>query len=241
MRGPTLFPVTSTATTSSGQISIIGQNGATTAAGAFVGIHVTAGDVYIRGLTISNGSNTGLVVEAGATIRMDRCYVLQNVGGLLVQSGANFDIANSIFDSNGSEKVGTTTTFGGIYLGGAAPATGPNRFWFNTVVNNLDRGVICHDLAQALTGMLLSANITGDYLSCAMDATSEWGTGSPIPNNGANSYSFSPNLDSTDHLTATSHCKGLIAPTVAHPSDDIDGDPRPKVAGGRLDCGADEF
>jgi hypothetical protein len=245
MSGSNLYPVTSTTTFSTGQITIISPStataAATTAAGAFAGIHVTAGDVYVRGLVVANGINTGLTVDAGATLRMDRCIVNGNAGGgLIVKSGANFDIANSVFDNNGPGLVGTTTTFGGIYLGGAAPSAGPHRFWFNTVVNNQDRGIICFDATQALTGMLLYGNTNGDFLSCAMDATSKWSSGSPTPS-GASSDITNPALSSTYHLTTASKCKDFVVATLAHPFDDIDGELRPKPANGKLDCGADEF
>jgi hypothetical protein len=245
MSGSNLYPVTSTTTFSSGQITLISPSiataAATTTAGAFVGIHVTAGDIYVRGLVVANGTNTGLTVDAGATLRMDRCIVKGNAGGgLIVKSGASFDIANSVFDDNGPGLVGTTTTFGGIYLGGAAPSAGPHRFWFNTVVNNQDRGIICFDTTQTLTGMLLFGNTNGDFLSCAMDATSKWSSGSPTPS-GASSDITNPALTSTDHLTSGSKCRDFINASVAHPFDDIDGELRPKPANGKLDCGADEY
>jgi hypothetical protein len=240
MTGSNLYPITSTSTSSSGQITIIGQGTATTAAGAFVGVHVTAGDVYIRGLTIASGSNSGLTVEAGATLRMDRCIVKANAGGgLVVLSGASFDIANSVFDNNGPGLVGTTTTFGGVYLGNSAPISGPNnRFWFNTIVNNQDRGIICFDTRQNLHGMLLYGNTNGDYLSCAMDATSKWSSGSPTPTSGSSDIT-NPALTSTYQLTAASKCRGFVNATVAHPFDDMDGDLRP--LGVNSDCGADKY
>jgi len=241
MSGSNLYPVTSTATSSTGQITIIGQSTATTTAGAFVGIHVAAGDVYVRGLTVASGTNAGLTVDAGATLRMDRCIVKGNAGGgLIVKSGANFDIANSVFDNNGPGLVGITTTYGGIYLGGSAPSAGPHRFWFNTVVNNQDRGIICFDTTQALTGMLLFGNTNGDFLSCAMDATSKWSSGSPTPS-GVFSDITNPALSSTYHLTTASKCRDFVSASTAHPVDDMDGELRPKPANGKLDCGADEF
>jgi hypothetical protein len=239
MSNSNLYPVTATAVSSSGKISIIGRNTATTAAGAFVGIHVTAGDVYLRNLTIAAGTNTGIVVESGATLRLDRCVVKNNDGGgLIVQSGASFDIANSVFDNNGPAAVNTIVPFGGVYLGGSVPAGGLHRFWFSTIVNNQDRGLVCADSTQSLTGMLLYGNVAGDWVGCAMDPTnSKWqspGTGSDVTD---------PAFSSTNpyHLTSSSHCKDFIVSTVAHPDDDLDGDSRPRPATGKLDCGADEY
>jgi hypothetical protein len=232
------------ASSSGSQISVVAPNTATVTPGAGIGIHINSGNVYVRGLTVQGGTvKAGIVVEAGATLALDRCVVKNNTGGgLIVQSGANFDVANSIFDGNGPGQIGTTTTFGGVYLGGGAPKTGPNRFWFSTVVNNADRGVICFDTTQALSGMLLTGNRSGDYLSCTMDKTSVWSSGKTTSDL-TSSYTNQAFLilDSTDHLTANHHCKDLLDPATPHPFDDIDGEARPKPANGNLDCGADEY
>jgi hypothetical protein len=241
VEGPAADGLSAVASTPSGsQISIIGENIATTSAGAAIGIHVTAGDVFVRGVTVANGtSKAGIVVESGATLRLDRCIIKNNVGGgLIVQAGASFDVANSVFDNNGPGVVSGVINFGGVYLGGSAPSSGPHRFWFSTIVNNQDRGVICYDNTQALSGMLLYGNVNGGWQNCTMDSTnSKWdspGTGSDVSD---------PAFSATNpyHLTSSSHCRDYINASLAHPSDDIDGDSRPKPATGKLDCGADEY
>ena len=230
---------------SGSQVSIFGQNSATISpGGADIGIQIVSGNAYVRGLTIqgvgASATNPGIVVEAGATLALDRCIVKANAGGLLVKPGANFDVANSVFDSNQQGLFGTTTLFGGIYLGGSPPSSGLHRLWFNTVVNNQGIGVICNEITQAPTGMLLYGNVGGDFLSCAMDATSKWSSGKPTPTSGSSDIT-DPALTSTYHLTTSSRCKDYVNASVAHPVDDMDGELRPKPANGKLDCGADEY
>jgi len=155
-----------------------------------------------------------------------------------VQPGASFDVGNCVFDNNGPGSVNTIIPFGGVFLGGSAPSSGPHRFWFSTIVNNQDRGLVCADTAQSLTGMLIYGNVNGGWVGCSMDSTnSKWdspGTGSDVSD---------PAFSSTNpyHLTAASHCRDFIASSLSHPPDDIDGESRPKPANGKLDCGADEY
>jgi hypothetical protein len=232
-----LSPISSTP--SGAQISIIGQNTATFTGSGVIGIHVSAGDVYIRNVTVANGSKVGVQVEAGAMLGLDRCIIKVNLGGgLIVQPGASFDIANSVFDNNGPGLFGTTVRFGGVYLGGSAPVSKPHRFWFSTVISNQETGVICADTSQELTGMLLYNNVGGGFLSCTLDNTnSKWdspGTGSDVND---------PALSTTNpyHLTLASRCRNFVSASLAHPNDDLDGESRPKPANGDCDCGADEY
>jgi hypothetical protein len=204
-----------------------------------------SGNFYVRGLKVQGAASTtvtpslpGVVVESGATLAMDGCYVTGFAGGLLVNPGANFDIANSVFAANVSGQFGSTTFFGGVYLGGSAPSAGPSRFWFNTVANNDDRGIICNEATQALSGVLSKGNSNSDYATCAMDKTSVWGSGRTAVD-GTTSYIGDVTLDSTYHLAATNHCRDLLDSTTPHPSNDIDSQARPR--GTKLDCGADEF
>jgi hypothetical protein len=235
------------------QVSIIGQNSPIVSVGAAnAGIELISGSLYIRGLTVQgvgNGSNgPGIQVDSSASfIGLDRCRILGNAGGLLLNAGVNFDINNSVFAANASGQVNTTTFFGGVYLGGSAPTTGLSQFRFNTIYNNSDRGVICADSTQKLTGIFAYSNQGGDYASCVMDKTSVWGNGKTAPDNTTsygNASSTDVSLvtsDSSYHLTATNHCRDLVDVSTSHPLDDIDGDSRPNPANGKLDCGADEI
>jgi hypothetical protein len=232
MRGTVALGIWTSSSTA-GQISVFGQNNATVSPGVDIGIHVISGDVYIRGLNVQGGGasavNAGIVVDTGATIHLDRCVVSKNAGGLLVHNGAGFEVANSVFAAN-QTGTGDFGAFGGVSLG--TKGTGlPGTFWFNTVVDNQQLGVVCTSNSQSLDGVLLSGNIGGDQFHCSMPATSKSGA----------TDTRDPQLDTTYHLTATSPCRDFIDMTIPHPTDDLDGESRPKPATGRLDCGADEY
>jgi hypothetical protein len=178
-------------------------------------IAITAGEVTLRDLTISNGNDAGVSVSGGAILHMDRCYVLNNTANGIITTNSAFDIANTVIASNGG------SAYSGVTLG-AYTGSGVKRFWFNTVVNNGVVGVVC-GASYTLTGVLINGNGIANFSSnCVTDATTS--TAAPI---------FGTNY----HLTATSPCVNAGGATC--PPDDIDGDPRP--IGTACDCGADEY
>jgi hypothetical protein len=223
LRGPeALTPFTASPT--GAPITVVGQMNATIAPGAFVGIRVSAGEVYLRGVTVSGSTQTGVIVENGATLRMERCLLTGNRGGLLALS-AGFDVANTVIASNkGALVPNTATSFGGVYL---RPAPGkPSVFRHNTIVDNEVIGLLCAE-ALPVKSLLVANNAVEQVLTCVPASSMVGGDPKFDP---ARPY----------HLTPASPCVAAGDMT-DFPGTDLDGDPRPLPAGTRTDCGADEL
>ena len=203
----------------SSRVLVAGQSSAkitNLGVGSHILVNITAGDVTLRDLTISGGNDAGVSVSGGATLHMDRCYVLNNTAYGIITTNSAFDIANTVIAGNGTDGLSSGAGLG-AYTG-----TGPKRFAFNTVVNNGLVGVACGS-SYTLTGILANGNGGLNFsASCVTDSTTS---------------TASPNLDANYHLTSSSFCRDHGGATC--PLDDIDGDTRP--IGTACDCGADEY
>jgi hypothetical protein len=214
------------AAVSGAQATVVGQLGASIVPGVDPGISIASGDVYVRNMIIDGGHDVGVKVANGAIIRLDRVIIRNNTKGGLVAQGTGFEVVNSVFDSNGSGSVGSSS-FAGAFLGMTSLPGAPHVFHYNTIINNMDKGVVCESATQMVSSLLLHGNMTGDYVNCMIAWSKLNGDGDPMFDT-ARPY----------HLTATSPCVGAGDPNDV-PPDDLDGQARPN--GGAVDCGADEF
>jgi hypothetical protein len=223
LRGPKGLPAWTYAK-SAFPLTVIGQQEARIAPGASVGVQLGSGaDVYLRSLTISRGEKVGVLVNGGATVRMNRCVVEENAGGVHVDGGG-FEITNSVVAKNGLAEatiMGVPVTFGGVLLTGASGK--PQRFDYNTVVDNKGTGVYCAS-GYAVKALLINNNTGTNTLACV---TSDSKIGEDPRFDPARPY----------RLSMSSPCVNA-GPATGVP-DDIDGEARPK--GAATDCGADEF
>jgi hypothetical protein len=198
-------------------------------------ISITAGDVLIRDLDVSLGSNpssskgivatgigttvrllrvriglgTGLGIQAdtGADFQMDRCLVQNNSGGGILINGSRYDIQNTVIANNG---------YGIKFAAASNPAS--SRFAFNTVVMNTGNAATC-DTSNRRS--LVGSIVAGAIDSCDTEK----------------STLSAPTFDSQRpfHLTGSLPCpNGDPAP---FPDHDFDGDLRKSP----VDCGADQF
>jgi len=205
--------------------TVVGQSGATITPGAYIGVHASAGTLYLRDLAIVGGTTlTGVVADGTAELHMDRCVVQGNkLGGVLV-TGSGVEIINTIVAGNMSTSSPVCGTWAGICVN-IAGTPSIARLQNDTVVANAGPGVACANASTTIAGSVLGGNTAGDVSQCALTPCC---TGTPS----------ALMLSSDYHLTAGSTaCIDKLDPSPLVP-DDIDGRPRSDA---KSDCGADEY
>jgi hypothetical protein len=174
IRGPTAVAGFTWSNASVGQLSVIGQAAATIAGGADPGIRLTAGDLYARGLTISQSADVGISASAGTAIRADRLVIENNLKGGVLLDGAEFEIANSRVTNNGPGQVGPTT-WGGILVAGVPAAPKAARLVRISVEQNKASGVTCAGAIEGM-GVYAAGNAAVDIATtCAISGCSPVG------------------------------------------------------------------
>lgn len=149
---------------SSPQMTVVGQNtGTLTGSNGAPTLHVTGGDLYVRGLTVTSGA-PGIAADGGAVLRLDHVSVSSNVAGGIILDGAAFDIRNTTVSNNGANIA--TLPFGGILIENLPTSTAtPRSIALCTVASNQLVGVVCGAgalLSPAPTSILATSNIGGD-------------------------------------------------------------------------------
>ena len=228
MRGPSLAPWSFNMTGKT--ITVVGQSGAALASGGAVGIHVSAGTVYVRSLNVGGGMGVGSpgVVADGGELHMDRCIVDGNMHGGILIDGAAYEITNTFITRNGSSMVGCQA-WGGVCIVHIAPGT-LDRFVNNTVAKNGQVGIFCGDPGLSnpsypVVGSIAIDSVGGiDTSGCAFSTCCGPGA---------------LNLDPQSYRPlAGSSCIDQLDPTMST-AYDFDGHARP--FGSMSDCGASEF
>ena len=163
------------------------------------GIAVTGAStkVTLLRVTASLGTGLGVDAEAGASLTMDECYVLNNSTGGIVINGASYSIQNTVIASNGY----------GIQFGSPIAANAQLRF--NTIVGNPIAATCDSTNTETFTNSILS----GPMANCNV---ADSVTTSPPP-----TFSTTPPY----HLTAHIGCP-TPPPAGTFPDHDIDGDSR---------------
>jgi hypothetical protein len=126
-------------------------------------ITITAGEVYMRNLTIqgiaSPASGMGINATAGTTLHLDTCAVVNNPGGGILLNGAAFDIKNSTVSNNGSGTAGAIR-WGGILVQNP-PTASTMAINLVTIQSNGQVGLSCTSTITASSSVLASGNVNG--------------------------------------------------------------------------------
>jgi hypothetical protein len=165
----------STSVSVSSPLIIVGKNAAKIipSAGGDA-ITITAGEVYLRNLTIqgiaSPASGMGINATAGTTLHLDTCAVVNNPGGGILLNGAAFDIKNTAVSNNGSGSLGGFS-WGGV-LADNPPTGGPTTLSNVTIQSNGQVGLVCSGIIAASTSVLATGNVNGSTKAIDQISTS---------------------------------------------------------------------
>jgi hypothetical protein len=151
---------------------IVGRNGVVTARTDTDGISMIAGDLSLRGLSItgnpSSSRGIGINVQAttlgSATLHIDGCTISKHADGGIFLSGAAFDIRNSTVTSNGAGQTADGTVWSGIRVDNL-PTSGSTTLDLVTISDNASTGLSCKAAIQG-QGVLATGNPTDITMSC---------------------------------------------------------------------------
>lgn len=198
-------------------------------------------DLEIRGASGNQGIGISVPTGNTATLTLSRVRILENTGGGVSISGAQFDISNSIVAKNGAPSA----PFGGVFITQAN--AGMRRFEFNTITQNqatvsITPGLLCSAIATRLdlANSIVYGNGTGAQVegaNCSWSYSDIGPTTAPGTENINMDPMFVNATEDNFHLMPTSPAKDAADPS-ATLDRDIDGDARPQ--GDRRDMGADE-
>jgi hypothetical protein len=141
------------------EISIVGQLSAVIA-GIDPGLHVTAGDVFVRNVKFGPSPSVGCQADVGSTLRLDHVVVTGNSGGGILIKSAAFDIQNTTVTNNGPGAEGAINWGGILVLN--PPAAGPAKLRLVTVQNNMNNGISCSAQLTMASEVLSTGNASPD-------------------------------------------------------------------------------
>jgi hypothetical protein len=170
----------------------VGKNSIITPAALSDGIGITAGEIYLRNLTVQGstslqtviGINAGTGGGSAVILHMDSCAVINNPGGGILLNGTAFDIKNTTVTGNGA---GLTSgyTWGGILVQNLPPVGSVTSLNLVTIKANNALGLDCTGTIQIQgTGVLATGNTTADISGCGFTSCTpalDGGTGCGAP------------------------------------------------------------
>jgi hypothetical protein len=142
--------------TGAGKLALVGQANALLGPGAGVGLIVSGGELYARGLTIEGGTKQAVEVGIGAKLQLENSKVTNNKQGGILVNGGTLVLRNSTVSGNGpGDFMGMGIFWGGIRMQSPAVGTSLEKV---SVVNNNNTGISC-SAAVTGSGVSVSGNV----------------------------------------------------------------------------------